>query len=165
MYYKTYYYKNVLTSLTVKQALQEFISRGCKYTEYEQDLDLESDFIIGALFPVHTLIGDKYLLDTQGVCWVESFLYAIDQINKNKTLLPGVRLGYDARDTCRDEQVAIQQTLDFLSDIKYYNYGNKSVVADSNNGTVDDYSSGAEAYMTCKCVREKSSRLIGVVGM
>ena len=59
---------------------------------------------------------------------MESFLYAIDQINTNKTLLPGVRLGYDARDTCRDAQVAIQQTLDFISDTEYYNYGRDSVV-------------------------------------
>ena len=100
---------------------------------------------------------------------MESFLYAIDQINTNKTLLPGVRLGYDARDTCRDAQVAIQQTLDFISDTEYYNYGRDSVVVVGNNnnttnGTMDGVMKNNDDDNTCKCVGETNSKLIGGVG-
>ena len=131
----------------------------------------QSDFIIGALFPVHSLDAEGiYRLDPQGVSWVESFLFAVDQINTNKTLLPGVRLGYDVRDTCKDAQVAIQQTLDFLTDSKYYKYNNTRTETDSDTGTNTAKSSGFHYGLsrtktdTCKCVGERTSRLIGVVG-
>ena len=151
-------------SSSLTQALQEFVSRGCKYTEYAQDLGKDSDFVIGALFPVHSLSGDKYKLDPQGVSWVESFLFAIDQINKNTTLLPGVKLGYDVRDTCKNAQVAIQQTLDFLTETEYYKYSYEEETGGDNSNETVVYGYSGTTSDTCKCVGQRNSRLIGVVG-
>ncbi|XP_066912451.1 metabotropic glutamate receptor 3-like [Clytia hemisphaerica] len=138
-----------------QRALEWFLNKECKYNETIQDLD--SDFLIGALFPVHTFVKnkDKYVLDTQGVSWVESFLYAVNQINTNSTLLPGLKLGYDVRDTCKDAQIAVQQTLDFLTGTEYYSDSMRA-------GEPSEYTmrSGVE----CKCVGERDSRLIGIVG-
>jgi len=132
--------------------LKTFIDHGCDYKKTARDLN--ADFVIAGLFPVHTFVERNYRPSPFGITWVESFLYAIDKINNNSTVLPGVRLGYDVRDTCNDVQVATKQTLDFLADTEYYNTSMKA------NASKYVTASGEE----CTCVGERDSKLIGVVG-
>ena len=127
--------------------LQSFIEHGCNYTKSARDLN--ADFVIAGLFPLHTYVEHNYRPNPFGVTWVESFLYAIDQININKTLLPGVKLGYDLRDTCNDVRVTTKQTLDFLTNKEYY------------NASMEESGTSGEK---CTCVGERESKLIGVVG-
>ena len=41
--------------------------------------------------------------------------YAVDEINANRTLLPGVKLGYEIYDTCRQSSVIVKPTISFLT--------------------------------------------------
>ena len=41
--------------------------------------------------------------------------YAVDEINANQILLPGVKLGYEIYDTCRQSAVIVKPTIAFLS--------------------------------------------------
>lgn len=49
----------------------------------------------------------------RGIQHAEAILYALDQINKNKTLLPGILLGVDIKDTCNSVDHTIQESLQF----------------------------------------------------
>ena len=128
-------------------SLDYFQKSGCNFHQTSQDFD--ADFVVGALFPIHELdySQTKYVLNVYGVTWVEAFLFAIDEINQNKTLLPGVKLGYDIRDTCNSQQVAKIHALDFMSNKKYFRT-----------------TGHASQFTGCKCYDEKQTKLIGVVG-
>lgn len=52
--------------------------------------------------------------------WVAAMLYTIEQINNSTSILPGIQLGYDIRDSCNSPEIAVQHTLDFLLDVDYY---------------------------------------------
>ena len=76
----------------------------------------EKDFVLGGLFPIHS--------DSEGRCGkvrqerglerMEAMLFAIDKINADSSLLPGLQLGYDIRDTCNSETVGLDETIDLL---------------------------------------------------
>ena len=80
----------------------------------------ETDFVVGILIPVHSPLANSSggrcsnSLAAQGVQWAEVSLYAIDCINDDPNLLPNVTLGYDIRDTCNSENIALDETLDIL---------------------------------------------------
>lgn len=46
---------------------------------------------------------------------IQMFLFAIDQMNKNPTILPNVTLGYHLYDSCSDPRKAIKSVLQILS--------------------------------------------------
>ena len=54
---------------------------------------------------------------------VEAFLYAIDKINRDANLLPNISLGYDIRDTCSVENVALDESLSLISTGSPFNDG------------------------------------------
>ncbi|XP_065222325.1 metabotropic glutamate receptor 1-like [Planococcus citri] len=87
---------------------------------------IEGDFIIGALFSVH--VGprhDSYPLkcgpinSSEGIELVEAALFAIDAINKDKKLLPGIKLGINIKDDCEDERIALYQTMNMIKEPKF----------------------------------------------
>lgn len=41
--------------------------------------------------------------------------YAVDEVNANQILLPGVKLGYEIHDTCRQSAVIVKPTISFLT--------------------------------------------------
>ena len=79
------------------------------------------DIVLGGLFTVHY---DGVNASNDGVCgqviWdhgmqmLEAMLYAIDIINSDPDLLPNITLGFDIRDTCKRENVALDETIDFV---------------------------------------------------
>ncbi|XP_065834791.1 metabotropic glutamate receptor 7-like [Oscarella lobularis] len=74
------------------------------------------DIVIGGLFPIRNnkneCCGEK--LRDWAFEDAEAMRFAIDRINDNETLLPGVVLGYEIRDTCSLVQSAQRQTLEFI---------------------------------------------------
>ena len=53
------------------------------------------------------IVTGRWYPTVGAVIWVEAFLFAVDQINRDPDLLPGVNLGYMVKDTCADaEQVS-----------------------------------------------------------
>ena len=75
-------------------------------------------FLLGGLFPIHTpspVQGSPCgALLPLGVEMMEAMLYAIDRINTDPELLPGVELGYDIRDTCLSETVGLDEAIDLI---------------------------------------------------
>lgn len=41
--------------------------------------------------------------------------YAVDEINAKKVLLPGIKLGYEIHDTCRQSAVVLKPTIAYLT--------------------------------------------------
>ena len=72
----------------------------------------DKDFVLGGLFAVHGI--SCQLLGTSGVERIEAFLYALDLINNDPNLLPNITLGYDIRDTCGSETVALDETVEMI---------------------------------------------------
>lgn len=42
--------------------------------------------------------------------------YAVDEVNANPILLPGVKLGYEIHDTCQQSAVIVKPTISFLTE-------------------------------------------------
>lgn len=75
-----------------------------------------ADLYLGGLFPVHANEDNRCgrILDL-GVQRLEAMIFAINKINNDSSLLPGVRLGYVIRDTCIQENRALEESLNYLS--------------------------------------------------
>jgi len=75
------------------------------------------DFVLGGLFPVHSDRQDSAgggcgdAGETQGV---EAMLFALDLINADTQLLPGLEIGYDIRDTCGRENVGLDEVIGLI---------------------------------------------------
>ena len=72
---------------------------------------INKDFIIGGLFPVYDCTGSRY----GDLELLEAFLFAVDRINNDMSLLPNLIIGYDLRDTCNDTSLGLIESLDFYS--------------------------------------------------
>lgn len=79
---------------------------------------LAGGLTLGGLFPVHArgaagrMCGP--LKKEQGVHRLEAMLYALDRVNADPELLPGVRLGARLLDTCSRDTYALEQALSFV---------------------------------------------------
>ncbi|XP_025106909.1 metabotropic glutamate receptor-like isoform X3 [Pomacea canaliculata] len=77
---------------------------------------IDGDVILGGLFPVHHM-GESSCsginLD-RGVERLEAMLFTIDEINRNSSILPGVKLGATIFDTCGLTTYALEQSLEFI---------------------------------------------------
>ncbi|XP_035218616.1 metabotropic glutamate receptor 3-like, partial [Stegodyphus dumicola] len=78
--------------------------------------NVTGDIILGALFPIHER-NAKYecgRLQDEGIHQLEALLFTIKKINDDSTILPGVKLGVLALDSCDSTAYALEQTLDFI---------------------------------------------------
>ncbi|XP_065657035.1 extracellular calcium-sensing receptor isoform X2 [Hydra vulgaris] len=75
-------------------------------------------YFFGGIFPTHSQNGDFYSLNKAAILLVSSMMLAIKEINKNKELLPGIKIGYDIRDSRNEVLCACDHALDFLLDKK-----------------------------------------------
>lgn len=75
------------------------------------------DFVLGGLFPIHSDAPDgrcgKPILDL-GLELTEAMLFTLDLINSNDSILGGISLGYDIRDSCYSENIGLDETIDLL---------------------------------------------------
>lgn len=81
-------------------------------------VSLPGDIILGGLFPVHEK-GEGALpcgpkVYNRGVQRLEAMLYAIDRVNNDSNLLPGITLGVHILDTCSRDTYALNQSLQFV---------------------------------------------------
>ncbi|CAF1479223.1 unnamed protein product [Adineta steineri] len=76
------------------------------------------DVILGGLFPVHEYGSPREpcgaISEFRGIQRLEAMLFAIEQINNDKHLLPGIKLGALILDTCSDDNYALEQSLRFV---------------------------------------------------
>ena len=71
--------------------------------------------VLGGLFPVHVMEGaDCGAIDDLGVQTLEAMVLATEMINDDASLLPGVTLAFEIRDTCTLENTALEQSLNYI---------------------------------------------------
>uniref|UniRef100_A0A8D2LJX4 Glutamate metabotropic receptor 2 n=1 Tax=Varanus komodoensis TaxID=61221 RepID=A0A8D2LJX4_VARKO len=84
----------------------------------KKEISLEGDLVIGGLFPVHEKGGPTEecgkINEHRGIQRLEAMLFALDEINKNPQILPGITLGAHILDTCSKDTYALEQSLDFV---------------------------------------------------
>lgn len=79
----------------------------------------ESDVVFGGLFPMHErgVQGDATcgrIKREKGIQRLEAMLYAVDLLNSNEDILPGLNIGLNVLDTCSDDTFALEQCMDFI---------------------------------------------------
>ena len=76
------------------------------------------DFVLGGLFPIHNAAvggGECGIIRKEtGLERMEAMLYAVDIINAGDSLLSGLTLGYDIRDTCSSENIGLDESIDLV---------------------------------------------------
>ena len=86
--------------------------------EQNRKIITDGEVIFGGLFPMHekgqngTSCGQ--IKKEKGIQRLEAMLYAVDQINKNPALLPGITIGVHILDTCSLDIYALEQCMDFI---------------------------------------------------
>ncbi|CAF0951414.1 unnamed protein product [Adineta steineri] len=95
------------TTLTFASSLS--ISRSARRT---------GNVTLGGLFPVHEYGSPQEpcgaISQFRGIQRLEAMLFAIEQINNDEHLLPGIELGARLLDTCSDDNYAVEQSLGFV---------------------------------------------------
>jgi len=73
---------------------------------------------LGGLFPVHEYGSPREpcgaISEFRGIQRLEAMLFAIEEINNNPNILPGIELGARLLDTCSDDNYALEQSLGFV---------------------------------------------------
>lgn len=106
----------LLFDLLVPEALPSPNNRFPPSTKRE--ITIDGDLVIGGLFPVHEkgeVAEDCGKINEQrGIQRLEAMLLALDEINADERLLPGLRLGAHILDTCSKDTYALEQSLEFV---------------------------------------------------
>ena len=80
---------------------------------------IEGNITLGGLFPIHSDARCKSINGVLGIQRLEAMLYAVQRINKEGSILPGLKLGLRAFDTCSSETTALDRTVEeFITDQK-----------------------------------------------
>uniref|UniRef100_A0A3Q4HU01 Taste receptor type 1 member 3 n=1 Tax=Neolamprologus brichardi TaxID=32507 RepID=A0A3Q4HU01_NEOBR len=88
---------------------------------------LSGDIMLGGLFPINDLNSNVSditepnqitcdRVNDLGLGLAIAMKYAVDEINGNQTLLPGIKLGYEIYDTCSQSAIIVKPTLSFLTE-------------------------------------------------
>ena len=78
------------------------------------------DFVFGGLFAIHAPDPDSggghcgTRLAARGLERMEATMFAIDQINSDTKLLPGLNIGFDVRDTCSSENIGLDEAFNLI---------------------------------------------------
>ncbi|XP_023671892.1 metabotropic glutamate receptor 3 [Paramormyrops kingsleyae] len=83
-----------------------------------REIKIDGDLVLGGLFPVHEKGASTdecgRINEGRGIQRLEAMLFAIDEINRDPALLPGVTLGVHILDTCSRDTYALEQALEFV---------------------------------------------------
>lgn len=86
--------------------------------------DLQSDLFYFGQFPGVDEKSIQYFLFyfqlEDGIQPLEAVLYTLDKINKDNSILPGIKLGLLAFDSCDDVHYSLEQSLDFVKGNKCF---------------------------------------------
>ena len=88
-------------------------------SEKDKTIKIEGDVIFGGLFPMHERGESKsepcgQIKEEKGIQRMEAMLWALDQINNDPKLLPGITLGALILDTCSSDTYALEQSVEFF---------------------------------------------------
>lgn len=110
---KLYIFLWVLMSISPSKSVSEYLVR-----KERDKIQEDGDIIFGGLFPMHEK-GHKSescgkIKKEKGIQRVEAMMYAVDRINRNQKILPGVKIGVHILDTCSSDTYALEQCMDFI---------------------------------------------------
>lgn len=90
--------------------------KACARNSANGRLYKQGDIILGGLFPLHLAKenGSCSILRSNVLMYSEAMVFAIEEINRNGTVLPNITLGYDIRDTCGTDQLGVEIASDFV---------------------------------------------------
>jgi len=86
-------------------------------TAHAAAASIDGDIVLGGLFPVHSKDKAGGCGDVQkdrGIQRLEAMLFALDHINRDRSLLPGIKLGAHVLDTCSHETYALDQSFEYV---------------------------------------------------
>uniref|UniRef100_A0A8C1K433 Olfactory receptor C family, u1 n=1 Tax=Cyprinus carpio TaxID=7962 RepID=A0A8C1K433_CYPCA len=126
-------------------------------------LEQDGDIVIGGLFPMHYIALEtdhnyserpqhqecSGRFDFRAFRWVQTMVFAIEEINSNSSLLPGVTLGYRILDSCDHVHTSLRSTLFLVN-------GTSSQTQANADGSAKCLSSAPISYFaTCTCLTDK----------
>ncbi|XP_076754284.1 metabotropic glutamate receptor 6 [Xylocopa sonorina] len=80
--------------------------------------NVTGDLLLGGLFPIHRKGSDGQscgeIQTEDGIQPLEAMLYTVERINENSAILPGIRLGVLAFDTCDNPGYALERAFYFV---------------------------------------------------
>uniref|UniRef100_A0A671U8K7 Olfactory receptor C family, u1 n=1 Tax=Sparus aurata TaxID=8175 RepID=A0A671U8K7_SPAAU len=102
------------------------------------------DVVIGGLFPLHYVAPKPQHsyrskpqltpcsgFDHRAFRWMMTMVFAVEEINHNSSLLPGVKLGYQIMDSCDHVHSSLQALFSLVMDISTQSENVPSCLADS----------------------------------
>ncbi|VDO05750.1 unnamed protein product [Rodentolepis nana] len=104
----------------------QLVSYGVLYKQLK--VRIPGDIMIGALFPIHeqptvvTAFSRQCgsIREQYGIHRIEVLIRTIQEINENENILPGIKIGVDARDSCWYGPVALERCMDFIRNAFLY---------------------------------------------
>ena len=117
--------------------------------------------VFGALLPLRARnhFGKcEKLKDDKGTLWLSALNYAVDDVNRLWKMKFKSTLTLNVRDTCSDEQVALEQALDFAGGFRS---GSTSTLATQENISNSDISAPALGVISVS-VHEDASTLLSL---
>ena len=105
----------VFPLLSTSVATPVYIGTGVD-KDIEEALSEGDVLVLGGLFPVHKNEDNQCgaVLDL-GIQRLEAMVFATQLINQDPSLLPGVTVAFEIRDTCIQANRALEQSLDYVS--------------------------------------------------
>ncbi|XP_072540676.1 metabotropic glutamate receptor 2 [Salminus brasiliensis] len=108
----------LLLLLLLVRSPQALAVPGYSTDSAKKEITIEGDLVIGGLFPVHQKgegVEDCGRINAQrGIQRLEAMLLALDKINQDDKILPGITLGAHILDTCSKDTYALEQSLEFV---------------------------------------------------
>lgn len=105
------------------------------------------DFVLGGLFPVHSAYAGGASCGAirleRGLERMEAMLYALDIINSNASILHGLKLGFDIRDTCSSENIGLDESIDLVVSGQQLDLESCPTSDDTEYGSANDSSEAA----------------------
>lgn len=95
---------------------------GSKNIHNYKGAHIKGNITLGGLFPIHSQDKNGNCTIINGVLGIqrlEAMFFAVRRINEENKILPGIKLGLSAFDTCASETIALDRTVEeFITDQK-----------------------------------------------
>uniref|UniRef100_A0A669BN25 Olfactory receptor C family, u1 n=1 Tax=Oreochromis niloticus TaxID=8128 RepID=A0A669BN25_ORENI len=134
------------------RSVDSSLSQCVKLGGYERPaLQYDGDVVIGGFFPLHYVVTEPqykvfliYSFYQRAFRWMMTMVFAVEEINRNSSLLPGVKLGYHIMDCCDHIPTGLQALFSLLSHSK---------TVDKSSTCL--YYSPVSYFATCTCLTDK----------
>uniref|UniRef100_A0A3B5A6M0 Extracellular calcium-sensing receptor-like n=1 Tax=Stegastes partitus TaxID=144197 RepID=A0A3B5A6M0_9TELE len=136
--------KQTLNSLGIKgvSAVDPSLSQCVKLGDSEPlALHSEGDVVIGGVFPLHYVASNPHF-DHRAFRWMMTMVFAVEEINRNSSLLPGVKLGYRIMDSCDHVHTSLRALFSLI----------RTTQSESSSCLSD---SPVSYFATCTCLTDK----------